>query len=820
MKNTSIYKILIPVVVGLLLLLHACSPVKYVRENQYLLNRTKINIDSDKISESEIMDNIAQKPNLRILLLFRFHLGLYNMSGDNIEKWYNRWLRTIGEEPVIYDEGLALRSIEQIKQYLKNQGFYDAQVSDTIIKQRKKRVKQVFNVKLGKPYLVKKKSYFTLDSDASEVVEEVKTIIKRDSVNALIKEDENINVDVVEQERARVARMLRNKGYYNFSDRFLHYYADSSFHKKSVDLFLSIHKDFTSNENIFKKYKIRNIYVKLQSPEKKSGVMLSDDNVKYDTIEYANKNFLAEGKPYLRTKALNSALRINKGEYYSVDKVEQTYTKLQSLKQFKFINIKFEEANLLSLDTAMYVDCKIDLRPLVKQSYAISVEGTNSSGNLGAGGKLSYSHRNLLGGAENFNVSFSGAFEKEKVSEDQSYNNILFGVESSLVSPQFLLPFMGLTNFRKKYSPKTALSLGYNYHNTYYFERLILDSSFGYRWKTSKEMTYNFNLIDIDYVEMRNVREDYLARFRNEYIKNSYKSHMVVASSIGFVYSGQASGGFSNYVRCLFESAGNLAEGIASLANKEPVLEYDDAGEKIGEFKEFWGVRYAQYVKADFEYIFKYKFNKVSSIAGKLFIGAAYPYGNLKVLPYEKMYYGGGANGIRAWQVRTLGPGSSSVADEQSAAIQQAEAAARAQAIIDGTDPDAAALLAAKDIRDKYKNSNRLGDMKIEASLEYRFKLFGGLEAALFVDAGNVWSINKLDNRTGVDFQLDRFYKEIAVGTGFGFRYDLNFFLLRCDLGIKMIDPEQPVGSRYVFMKDGYNGFDDFTFNIAIGYPF
>jgi hypothetical protein len=302
-------------------------------------------------------------------------------------------------------------------------------------------------------------------------------------------------------------------------------------------------------------------------------------------------------------------------------------------------------------------------------------------------------------------------------------------------------------------------------------------------------MFYNFNLIDIDYIEMRDVDVDFLESLRNETAKNSYKSHMVVASSLSLVYSNNTKIGFSNYVRFLFESAGNLANSIASVGNLEKIQERNEEGELTDEYKEFWGIRYAQYLKADVEYIYKYKFNKYSSLVGRILVGLGFPYGNMKVLPYEKMYFSGGANGLRAWGTRTLGPGSYVSMDYNG-------------------------------VPETNKLANKVADMKLEANIEYRFKLFGGFEAALFLDAGNVWSINNVDTRLGADFQFDRFYKEIAVGTGLGFRYDFGFVLFRLDLGAKVVDPWQAEGHRFVFLKDGYNTYEDFIFNIAIGYPF
>lgn len=757
---------------------NACSPIKYIPDNQSLLSKCEVKIDSRDISKNDILNHVRQKPNMRIFGLFRFHLGLYNMSGMDLSKGINRWLRSIGEEPVIYDATMAKRTTAQIKSYLNSIGYYDAEVSDTVVYIGNKRVKQIYSIKPGKPYLIKSLSYFEIEKDKNSDINSkvVEDLIKQDSVNYLIKKNDKLNTEIMSNERTRIARMLKNKGYFNFSDRFIQYYADSSYNSKIVSLFGYINNDVKKNSDIFQKYKIRDIVINLENYQAAHEL---GSQYHTDTLIYRDKIIYSNGKPYLRPKVLYSAISINRNENYSIDKVEKTYANLQSLKQFKFINIKFKEVDIKSSDTSMYVDCIIELRPLIKQSYSVALEGTNSSGNIGAGGKISFNHKNLLGGAEYFNVSLLGSIEKEKYSETASYNNVEYGFEVKLVSPQFLAPFMGKTNFRKKYTPRTAINVGYNFQNTYYFQRKIVNSSFGYTWMKNKIFNYNFNLLNVDYIEMKDVNESFLRGLKNDFIKYSYKSHMVVSSSIVALYSDKQDEKGTNYLRLYIESAGNLANVIAKVRDLKAQEEIID-GEK-SEYKEFWGVRYAQYFKAELEYINKYKFSDISSVASRIFIGAAYPYGNMKILPYEKMYFAGGANGIRAWQVRTLGPGS----------------------------------YVKEDIY-----ANTVSDMKLEANIEYRFKLIGGLEGAMFIDAGNIWSINDLDKREGVDFKFDRFYKEIAVGTGMGLRYDFNFCLIRCDLGAKVFDPARPISDRYVFMKKGYNTFNDLTLNIGIAYPF
>lgn len=809
LKNISVYIKLFLVCVSITLLFLGCSPVKYVKKNEYLINKTEIVIDKSDINKGDIYKNVVQKPNSRILKFFRFHLGLYNLSGTDITKWYNRWLRTIGEEPVIYNEQLTERSVKQIKQYLFNNGYFDAKVKDTIVKLRPRRIKQIFKIKLGKPYLIDDFSYFKLDTNLTKDANSLRKEIEKDSLNSKIKVNDPLKVTLIRSERERITNMLKNKGYFNFSDRFLHFYADSSFKSKRIKLFMSLKKDITREKLVFRKYRIRNIYVKLISHKSRFNEIVDSSLIKRDTILYDNKFFIYEGKKYLRTKVTNSVIRINTKDLYSIDAVEKTYKSLQSLNQFKFINISFKDKEEVGENKEKQIDCTIELRPSISQSYTVSADFTNSSGNLGTDAKITYSHKNLFRGAENFHISVAGGVEREKVSSNETYINFRFGTELKLFTPKLFIPFFSLEKFRKKYSPKTVFKLGYNYQDIYYFKRNIVDLSFGYTWNVGKKENYIFNPLNIDFIDMINVNETFLKNLKNDYIKNSYISHMVMSSSIGYKYSDNTEEDFSNYFRLYFESAGNFASAIAKLT-KEKVHEEKANDGSVDEFRKLIDIRYAQYLKTDLEYIFHMKLNKVSSLAGRFSIGIGYPYGNLKVLPYEKMYFAGGANGIRAWQVRTLGPGGTNLDNIKASLISTAKA--------DGTYTNQ--FQSALDSYIQRMSVNRVSDMKIEANLEYRFKLFGGLEGAFFVDAGNIWSINEKEDIEESKFKIKEFYKQIAVGTGLGLRYDFNFFILRFDTGIKVVDPQRDAGDRFVFLRKGYNNFDDFTFNIAIGYPF
>ncbi|MDE6451631.1 MAG: outer membrane protein assembly factor, partial [Odoribacter sp.] len=340
-------------------------------------------------------------------------------------------------------------------------------------------------------------------------------------------------------------------------------------------------------------------------------------------------------------------------------------------------------------------------------------------------------------------------------------------------------PVFRLAEFRRNFAPKTSISLSYSQENTRLYHRRIASARFGYLWqRNDNKWRYNFDLIDLNYVLMPFVEQEFIDGLKNQYIKSAYTDHMILSANFSAVFTDQGNQQTEsfNYFRGNLETSGNFLLGVDRLFGKH---RSEDSGER---FYKAFGVRYAQFVKADGEYRFNHYVNRINSLVYRLFIGCGYPYGNMKALPFEEAYFCGGANGIRAWQSRTLGPGSYMPTPEES----------------------------------KYPNS--VGDFKLVANVEYRFKLFWLLEGALFLDAGNVWNINKYENRSGAQLQRE-FYRQIAVGTGAGLRLNVTFFLLRFDLGIKLHDPSQAVRQRFVLFNHN-GGFKKSVFNIAIGYPF
>jgi len=760
------------ILLAVILFLGSCSSTRFVPEGKHLLNGISVKVDDSKLKREELKTHIKQKENLRILGVFKFHLWVYNLSSAKKE---NDWLKRIGEAPVIYDDFQAARSRSQLLIFLKNKGYYNAKIVDSIvIGNNKKKLNLIYNIKARQPYRVNKYFYSVKDPN-------LQIVLLNDSVNKLIKSNDVFDLDVLNAERKRLALLLKNRGYYNFTEECISFQADTSLFNFKVNLTLNVDDAHLKNDDHeiveHQKYKIRNFLI---NPSYKPAE-LSGNEQSYDTLVFRDYTFTFKEKLKYKPELFYDLNRLKDSTYYSLQNAEKTYRALNRLKQFSLINIGFTDTNSFDQDSVPLLDCRMQLSPLPRQNISVEVEGTNSSGNLGVAGNLNFQHRNVFAGAEVFDFQVRVASERQQIS-DSIYNTQEYGFESNLTIPKFL-SFIKAKHLFTFQIPETKFTIGYNYQNRPDYTRTISNLRFGYNWKTSNFHFHNLNLIDLNYVHLYNQNPAFINSIKDLYIKSSFTDHLISASSYSWMFNTQNINKREDYKYYKFniESAGNLLGLSSKLISKNKTSVLDAVTNTTNSYYEVLNTRFAQYIKGDFEYRYGHFIDKVSSIVGRAFIGVGVPYGNFNVLPFEKKYFTGGANGIRAWQVRSLGPGSY-----------------RAPSNI-------------------YPNQS--SDIKLESNLEYRFKLFWIMEGALFMDAGNVWAINYKDNREGSVFKIDGFYKQIAVGSGLGLRFDFTYFLFRLDLGMKMRDPSLPEGKRFIPGNYPIKG-DHFNLSFAIGYPF
>ncbi|MFT3739887.1 MAG: BamA/TamA family outer membrane protein [Breznakibacter sp.] len=759
-------------VLATLALMASCSQVKYVPEGKYLVKDVHIRHTNRELPKNELQSYIRDKENLTILGIWKFHLGLYNLSGADTSKWYNRWLKRIGEEPVLYDENQTAMSRELLEKYLQSKGYFMGKVVDTAIVRGKKKVRIEFALYPATRYRINKLSY-RIEDDS------IRPIVSADSLRTLLKKNRPFDSDLHNQERDRVTARLRNRGYYAFSKDYIYFKADSTIGNNLVNDTLVIMPPLTmaGNQPIHQgyhaKYKYRHVYYVISSNPQKALLSTEDPSVRFDTLMFQGAYFLYNNTIDVHPSVLAESSYIVPGELYNALNADRTRTLLSSLSTFRYIDIRYKNVPKPSLsDPYEYLDCYIQLIPSKKQSYSIQLEGTNSSGNLGAGGNIRFQHNNLFRGAELLDAGLSISEERQFVrGTKEKFNTFEVGAELKIEFPKFMVPFVS-EGFRKRYIPRTSIQFAYNYQRRPDYTRTIANVRWGYNWRGSRYITHYLYPSEFNLIWLPTIHPDFQADIKNTFLQYSYENHFILNSNYSLVYNTQTRTKQPEYFwgRFNFELAGNLLNQLASLWESTS----DD-------YNDILGIRFAQYTKGDVEIRYHHALDKFNSFAYRFFTGVAYPYGNLKVMPFEKTYFSGGANGIRAWPVRGLGPGS---------------------------------------YRDTTSTFyNQTADIKLEANLEYRFKLIWLMEGAFFLDAGNIWSIREDASRDGGLFRLNEFYKQIAVGTGFGFRMDFDYFLFRIDVGVKAVDPTKPSGNRWVFGGETLK-WREMTYNFAIGYPF
>jgi len=751
-------------IISLILILQSCSLTKHVPGNHSLLIENNITIHSKEgqkllITKSEVDDIIKQKPNKKIFSFIPFHLGIYNLTDTLNKKWIHRYLRKIGEKPIILNEQLIEKSKIQIERLLAQKGYFNSTIQNSILTKDKKST-VIYNLFLGNVYTIKKINYpnFKQEKTNQKILDSKKSLIKKGDV---------LNADKLYEERNRITEILQNSGYFNFKRENIYFDVDTAFNNNSTEISIKID---TIDTEANKQYIIGEVIILIQSESSKS-----------DTILWEDMTFI-NSKEIIKEKILQKSIDIKKGELYSKSKISDTRKKLSNLNIFKSINIEITED--LNADQNI-VNCAIYLQPQTKMYYTFETEGTHSSGNLGASLKFKFGNKNTFKGAENFNFKFKGALETiNSLTENESFFNTWeLGGETSLETPRLLIPNQIQEKITKILYPKTRFSLSLTNQQRPDFKRLILKTTlFGYNFKSKKNKSHFLNLAEISYVSILDQNDNFSTYINTSpFLTYQYTNHLISASSYTFIFNNQEINRLQNYSFFKFR----LETSGFNLNNLARIMKFKKDYIENYEFYTLLGNRFTQYIKGELDFRKYFIVNKENAFAFRFYTGIAYPYGNSKQMPPQKQFFSGGTNGIRAWNPFSLGPGS-------------------------------------------YKSSENenyfLGDIKLETNIEYRFPLFNvgsyKMKGALFLDAGNIWSITEVDDYDGEVF-TNEFFKEIAIGTGFGIRYDVNFVIFRVDLGIPLKNPYlNDNNSRWIEdpIKNAING--NVVLNLGIGYPF
>lgn len=760
---------------SLLALACACNTLKYVPENEALLRKNHIEVSEGDVSPRSLKSYVRQQPNSRMLGLFNLNLGIYNLSGPDTSRWINRTLRNMGEEPVIYDEEQAERSRRSMERYLFSKGYFESEVvRSTTVSRRRADV--WYKADPNRPYIV---SDFTYKSEESDVLD---SLIRVAIANQPVRIGDNFDSKALDRVRTEIVTLARDEGYYALNKDHFAYQVDSTVGDHEVSVTLQV-RPFTQvasgqagrSGNHFQ-YRISKVYFLLDVP---TNSFLRNDNryalEDYDEQTDGDYHFVYRNRPFLREKTLLQNCFVEPGQWYNASAVDRTYRRFNALNGLKYVNIRFVEAVSENEDERS-LDCYIVLTPSEDHLFTVDVEGTNTAGDLGVAGTVSYSHQNLLGAGERYNISLRGAYEALSNSFANDY--IEYGGETSLDFPDFRMPFLS-QEFRKQIDAGTSYKFSYDNMSRPEFLRTTAAASLEYNWHNDR-VRNTLSPIDFAYVYMPWVDNDFRDKYLtgSSYLRYSYEDQFILRAVYGFLYSSLPQGLYTNRrnyytLRVNVESAGNLLD-----------LGYRQWGTPNSEGQYTIGnIPFSQYLKGELEYTRNIVLNGNTRVAFRGGLGLAYPYGNSKILPFEKRFYSGGANSVRGWSVRTLGPGT---------------------------------------FKTQLKTidfMNQSGDMKLDLNMEIRQRWAGVLEGAYFIDAGNIWTLRQYDNQPGGQFSFDTFYEQIACSVGLGLRFDFNFLLLRVDGGMKVYDPSGATTMEKWRIRH-IDSWDDFALHLAIGYPF
>jgi outer membrane protein assembly factor BamA len=765
----------------------SCRVTKYVGEGQYLLDKVTVETDTPDVKTSEMKPYLQQHPNYKIFGLFKWPLYIYSRSGTDGRKWWNKQLRKMGEPPVILDPALAEQSAIQLERYMFNRGYTDAQVEVSVDTLKKKKAVLKYTVTAGVPCRTGKydtsvddpviDSIIHLEMPRRSFLQSLFRSVPRE-YHSCIKEDMLFDRVALDRERQRLTTLLRNNGYYAFNRDYIGYRADSAALDHHIDLSLYIKPyeyvapDGEAKQRRHKPYYINKVKIQTDYDPLDPDASGRDYHVTDSVVSRGVDIYYGKSGRSIRPDVLQRSAYLIPGTLYNERNVEQTYASYSSLNALRYMNIRFDEHE--EADT-MKLDCTILTAPAKKQGVRFDLEGTNSAGDLGFASSMTYQHRNLFRGSELFSAKIRGGYEFLSSTEERG-NYWEFAGESSLHFPHFLFPFVSY-DFSRKIRATTEFRMSYDEMRRPEYHRSILSGGWSYHWqdRINTLARHTCKLIDINYVFLPFKREDFINQLPETTALYNYSDQFIV--SMGYVYS------FNNYdpmerrrntysFRVAVESAGNLMYAMSSLFGAKK----DEAG-----LYRLFGINYSEFLKGDVDFARSLTLDARNSVAFHIGIGVAYPFGNTDELPFERRYYAGGANSNRGWSVRSLGPGSMQKTDTTSFI-------------------------------------NQVGDIRLDANIEFRSRLFWKFELAFYVDAGNVWTIRKYDYQKGGNFDFRRFQQEIAVSYGLGLRLDLDYFLVRLDSGFKAYNPQASGSRKWAIWEPNLT--NNFAWHFAVGYPF
>ena len=796
----------------------SCSITKHVPEDEFLLRKVKIEFlnsnNYNTISKEELYDLLLQKPNRKVFSNFRFYLRFYNLSNQqridqkivkkqikidkvNLKiKQQNRSslildsnyiqkplkerklafgerIQNTGEAPVIYSALKLNRTKEQLKKYLFNKGYFKNEITDSTTVLDNGQIDIQYFIHLSEPMYLSSIKYKCPEILISSYLDSIKS-------NSFLKKGAIFDTDNLVKERIRINDFLTNSGFYNFNKEFIYFDIDTNYVSKTVDITLGIqnYKKIDKINNSFKdlthkQFKISKVNIQIGDSSKFNNIAKLDsiENSFFKIVNYQPINF--------KSKVFKNSIFFKKDDYYKKSVAQQTYRSLISLGLFKYVNISFDTL------TENKLVGNIELTPSKTQNLSLSLDGTNNERLFGFQGGIDYFHNNLFHGGEKILISLKSSFEIQLLLTDSKETGISnkpntteFGPEFHFYLPKYLL-INKIGNLRKHINPVTEFTGAFNIQDRPDYYRRNQELSFGWVFHENKTTTWHINplLISIVDIEINSDFQNQIESYNDQYILSSFQDHVVAGGVFSFEYNGQNLSYNSNslYFKTTFESAGGTLFNFHELFNKDK--------NPLTDSYDFLGIRYAHFQKATLDLRYYQGLSDRSKIVYRIYSGVGIPKKNLSdALPFEKSFFAGGSNSLRAWRARSLGPGS------------------------------------------YFEDSTRydkIGDIKFEGNVEARFPISKWIEGAFFVDFGNIWLIGYDSLRPEGKFNWNNVLDDIAIGTGFGLRLNFEFFILRADLAIPFKNPGIPKNNnQWIFKSEKRDDHFSPLLNLGIGYPF
>lgn len=786
LKKARIHSIIL-ILISLSLV--SCNPsLKVERRGGYILVKNSIKNKNAYLPYDELEGFIQQNSmEGRLSPYFRPGVYFYERSMKGKETKFKLWIRrSLGKKPVILDTIYTLSSVDKLQMYLQNKGFYHSTVTKSI-KYRKKTAAVTYTINSGPPRIVEQFSYFIPDSV-------MHSLVMADTSNGKLRTGMIYDTYVLDDERDRIANVLRNNSYFNFSLSDIYYIADTSnaglsasveMHIKKIRMAIPGTTDSTA-EIRHPRFYIKNIYITTDADQ----VILDKP---FDTLVYnyrANKSdsldktiyVLYRKKLTLKPSFLVSSLAIAPGDIYSQAEANRTYKKFisQPIIGSANVNMMIRHRENVSSIEKQWLDCTIRLKRNQLNTFSIGTEGTNSGGRFGMGINTSIQNRNLFRGAEVLSLKLKASAEVQGSLNNQAvqaenyflfFNTLEGGAEISIDFPRLLIPYW--SGFKQNMRlGRTSLSAGGGIEMQTEFKRRVSSLAWSYKWNKNDLVRHIFTPLEFNYIKVfpSDSFQNYLNSLTDPVYKSQYTDHLLTMIRYSIIISNSGITKLNNqyFLKLSAETSGNIPYLIDNIANSPVSSE--------GYYERF-GVRYSEYLRYDFDYRRFWNLKFENSLAFRFMGGSAIPYGNSQAVPFEKSFWLGGANDMRGWRLRSLGPGA---------------------------------------YADTINNYDKTGDIMLQATIEHRFPIYSFVLGSLFIDAGNVWLRKPSEDFPAGEFDIKTFYKQIAMDIGFGLRFDFSFFIFRLDGAIPFHNPSKP---KQWFDNEDFK-LKNSILNFGIGYPF